>query len=169
MVFLAGMEVKGSMTLSVADEGAGRLKVVTERDAEQDRVFGYQNHPNVNKPLFLSEGVIALKHAEKAFPTVATGGSVGVLRWRYTNKDDDLAQLPISFTVLPEVGSGGTVNVIVEYTLQREAMALSGVTVTVPLGGDVLPTVKTCDGIWKHNTREHTLQWRIDTVNSDNA
>ena len=107
--------------------------------------------------------------ADRAFPTVSVGGSVGVLRWRFTNKDDDLAQLPLSLTVLPEVSGNGNVNVILEYTLQRESMGLSGVIVTVPLGGDVLPNVKSCDGSWKHNTREHCIQWRIDSVNADNA
>ena len=107
--------------------------------------------------------------ADRAFPTVSVGGSVGVLRWRFTNKDDDLAQLPLSLTVLPEVSGNGNVNVILEYTLQRESMGLSGVLVTVPLGGDVLPTVKSCDGSWKHNTREHCIQWRIDSVTADNA
>jgi hypothetical protein len=29
--------------------------------------------------------------------------------------------------------------------------------------------VKACAGAWKHNTREHTLLWRIDTLNQDNA
>jgi hypothetical protein len=169
MVFLAGMEVKGSMTLSVHDEGAARLKVVTQRDSSEDKAWSYQNHPNVNKPLFVSEGLVALKAADRAFPVVATGGSVGVLRWRYTNKDDDVAQLPLSLTCLPEAAANGTVNVILEYTLQREAMSLQGVTVTVPLGGDVVPTVKSCDGSWKHNTREHCILWRIDSVTADNA
>ena len=157
------------MTLSVHDEAAARLKVVTERDGSEDKVYSYQNHPNVNKPLFVSEGIVALKHADRAFPVAAVGGSVGVLRWRYTNKDDDVAQLPLSLTCLPEVGAGGTVNVIVEYALQKEAMSLQGVTVTLPLGGDVVPSVKSCDGSWKHNTREHTILWRIDSVSADNS
>ena len=89
--------------------------------------------------------------------------------WQYTNKDDDISQVPLTVTCWPEEGAGGVINVNLEYTLQFEHLTLSEVIVAVPLGGDVTPNVRNCDGSWKHNTREHTLLWRIDTVNSDNA
>ena len=157
------MEVKGTMTLTVADEAAARLKVITTRG--DDKAFQYQNHPNVNKALFAAEGVVALKQSDRPFPTASP---VGVLRWRYQNKDDDAAQVPLMLTCWPEEAGGGVINVNLEYTLQAEAMTLNGVVIAVPLGGDVTPNVKSCDGQWKHNTREHTLLWRVDTLNTDN-
>jgi hypothetical protein len=158
------MEVKGTMTLTVADEAAARLKVITARG--DDKAFQYQNHPNVNKALWASEGVVALKQSDRPFPTATP---VGVLRWRYQNKDDDAAQVPLMLTCWPEESGGGNINVNLEYTLQADNMTLANVVITVPLGGDVVPNVKSCAGVWKHNTREHTLLWRIDTLNMDNA
>jgi hypothetical protein len=158
------MEVKGTMTLTVADEAAARLKVVTARG--DDKAFQYQNHPNVNKALWAAEGVVALKQADRPFPAATP---VGVLRWRYQNKDDDAAQVPLMLTCWPEESGGGNINVNLEYTLQADTMTLSNVVIAVPLGGDVVPVVKSCAGAWKHNTREHTLLWRIDTLNQDNA
>ena len=77
--------------------------------------------------------------------------------------------MPLTVTCWPEEGSGGVINVNLEYTLQFEHLTLTDVIVAIPLGGDVSPNVRSCDGSWKHNTREHTLLWRIDTLNGDNA
>ena len=99
-------------------------------DRGDDRAFPYQNHPNVNKALFMSDSVIALKQADRAFPA---GAPVGVLKWRYTNKDDDAAQVPLMLTCWPEDAGGGVINVNLEYTLQREDITLQDVIVTVPL------------------------------------
>ena len=66
------------MTLNVADENASRLKIVTT-GGNEDKAFQFQNHPNVNKPLFLSDGIVGLKQSDRAFPAATP---VGVLRWR---------------------------------------------------------------------------------------
>ena len=157
------MEVKGSMTLNVNDEAAARLKVVLDRG--DDKAFQYQNHPNVNKALFASDGVVALKAIDRPFPTATP---VGILRWRYTNKDDDAGQVPLLITCWPEEGAGGNMNVNLEYTLQA-GITLSDLVISLPLGTDATPRVNSCDGVWKHNSRENMLAWRVDSVNSDNG
>lgn len=157
------MEVKGSMTLNVADEAAARLKVVLERG--DDKAFQYQNHPNVNKALFASDGVVALKAIDRPFPAATP---VGILRWRYTNKDDDAAQVPLLLTCWPEEAAGGNMNVNLEYTLQA-GVTLSDLVISLPLGTDATPRVSACDGVWKHNSRENSLAWRVETVNADNG
>jgi hypothetical protein len=124
-------EVKGSLSLTVVDEAAARLKVAIQRG--DDRAFAYQSHPNINKPALggpNGPGIIALKQSDRPFPT---GAPVGVLRWRYAAKDDDSSQLPLMITCWPEEGAGGVYTVNVEYTLQREDVTLTEVIVTVPL------------------------------------
>jgi hypothetical protein len=160
---VVAMEVKGSMTLTVNDDAAARLKVVCERG--DDKAYQYQNHPNVNKALWASDGIVALKAIDRPFPVAVP---VGVLRWRYTNKDDDASQVPLMLTCWPEEGAGGNINVNLEYTLQAD-LTLTDVVITLPLGGDSTPRVGACDGVWKHNTRDNTLAWRIETINSDNG
>lgn len=70
----------------------------------------------------------------------------------------------------PEETGNGQVSVNIEYALQNEALTLNEVLVTVPLGStDAAPRVVACDGAYKHNTRDNTLQWRIDSVSASNA
>ncbi len=122
------MEVKGSLSLLVNDEAAGRLRVVLARG--DDRAFQYQNHPNINKASFANDAVIALKQADRSFPT---GSAIGLVRWRYANKDDDGGQVPLMITCWPEEGPSGTMTVNVEYTLQKREVALQDVIITLPL------------------------------------
>lgn len=123
-----GMEVKGTLSLVVHDESAGRLKLLLKRG--DDRQFQYQTHPNINKQLFTSDGVIAMKSLDKAFPVES---SVGVVRWRWQAKDGDSDAVPLLLNVWPEAGAGGNITVNMEYTLQREDLTLNDVIVTIPL------------------------------------
>lgn len=124
-------EVKGSLSLTVNDEAAARLKVLIKRG--DDRAFSYTAHPNLNKVALggpNADGSIALKQADRPFPT---GAPVGVLRWRYAAKDDDSSQLPLMLTCWPEESGGGMITVNVEYTLQNTDVTLSDLIIAVPL------------------------------------
>jgi hypothetical protein len=123
-----GMEVKGSLSLTVHDESAGRLKLLLKRG--DDKQFQYQTHPNINKAAFTSNSTIEMKSLDKAFPVES---SVGVVRWRWQPKDMDPSYVPLMLNVWPEAGAGGVITVNIEYTLQKEDITLQDVVVTIPL------------------------------------
>ena len=58
-----------------------------------------QTHPNVDKKLFSSDNIIALKNSAKGFPV---SQPLGVLRWRYFTKDETVIPLSsiINFNLL---------------------------------------------------------------------
>ncbi len=123
----ANVQVKGSLTLSVHNPAATRIRVNLSKGSETDS-WSFQNHPNTDKALFAAESCIALKDASKTFPV---GNPVGVLRWRKASKDADFA--PLALNVWPEEQGDGTIALNVEYTLQQEHMELKNVVVSIPL------------------------------------
>lgn len=153
-----GVEVKGVLSLTVQDEASSRVKVHLHRG--DVGAFAFTTHPNIAKPLFASDGVIALKQADRPFPV---GTALGVLRWRSQTADEGAA--PLAVTCWPEEMGNGTVSVTVEYTLNNDALHLADVVITVPLGSDAAPRVNQCGaGTTKHNTRENSLAWHVDSV-----
>ena len=160
---IESIEIKGMLSLAVADEAHARLRMATAKGPGSEK-FAFTTHPNVNKAAFTSDGTIALKQPDRPFPV---GAPLGVLRWRYAGSDE--ATLPLALTVWPEEGPGGSINVNIEYSLTAEEMTLTDVTVTVPLPHDATPKVAHCDGTHKHNTRENHLTWHIDVISADNG
>lgn len=159
------MEVRGMLTLTVHDEARAKLRVTTRRG--DTSAFQFQTHPNLNKPLFLSEGVVALKQADRAFPV---GTPIGVLRWRYGAKDTDGSNVPVALTCWPEEVGNGVINVNLEYVLQpsAETLSLRDVTISIPLGASQdAPKVVSCAGTWRHDTRRNLLTWHIEEVSVD--
>ena len=61
------MEVKGTLSLTVTNPEFARCVVRLRRG--DDAGYQFQNHPNVNKPLFASDAVLALKNTDREFPT----------------------------------------------------------------------------------------------------
>jgi hypothetical protein len=56
-------------------------------------LFG-KTHPNVNKPLFGSDKIIAFRDSSKEFPL---NTPTGVLRWRFISKDEGFIPLSSKF------------------------------------------------------------------------
>lgn len=157
------VEVKGMLSLTVADDAHARLRMGLRRGPGIDK-WALTTHPNVNKAAFTSDGMIALKQPDRPFPV---GAPLGVLRWRYAGTDE--SSLPITLNVWPEEGAGGSINVNIEYALAHEGMTLHDVTVTIPLAPDMTPKVGQADGLARHDTRANALVWSLDTVSADNA
>lgn len=158
------MDVRGSLTALVNDKSAERMRIILSHG--QDKVFNYQIHPHVNKALFSeTPSIITLKDTSRALPI---GNSVGLLRWRYQNKDDDSSQVPLLITCWPEEGANGMVNVNLEYTLQNPNLTLNEVLIFVPIVGDQTPKVTLCDGVYQHNPRANVLIWRLESVSREN-
>jgi hypothetical protein len=67
----------------------------------------------VNKALYESGRVLALKDSGKGFPVARP---VGVLRWSLTTNDE--SAMPLTINCWPEEEGNGVMNVNIEYTLQ---------------------------------------------------
>lgn len=162
---IESMVVKGSLTLTIADESVARLAVALAR-GPSDKLYQYQTHPQVNKAAFASASTLVLKDPAKPLPV---GPPVGMLRWTRTVKDTEATGVaPVTITCWPEAAAGGGFTVSLEYTLQDTSVALEDLTITVPLGGDVAPRVASCSvGDWRHNAREHSLVWSIGPVGGE--
>lgn len=76
-------ELFGLLTLKVADEKYGKIKVQLENNVNKS--IQLQTHPNVDKELFRSSNQIGLKNPTKPFPI---NTDVGVLKWRYQTQDE---------------------------------------------------------------------------------
>lgn len=76
-------ELFGLLTLKVADEKYGKIKVLLDNNANKS--IQLQTHPNVDKDLFKSTNQIGLKNSTKPFPI---NTDVGVLKWRYQTQDE---------------------------------------------------------------------------------
>lgn len=81
-------ELFGLLTLKVADEKYGKIKVQLENNVNKS--IQLQTHPNVDKELFRSANQIGLKNPTKPFPI---NTDVGVLKWRYQTQDESAIPL----------------------------------------------------------------------------
>lgn len=99
----------------------------------------------------------------KGFPV---GRPVGVLKWSYSAED----AAPITINCWPEDdGSGGVVNVNIEFELNRPDMVLQDVNIVLPLGTTDLPAIESIDGQYKHDPARGMLCWHHDTVDESNS
>lgn len=85
---LQSFELFGLLTLKVADEKYGKIKIQLENNA--NKAIQLQTHPNVDKELFKSASIIGLKNPTKPFPI---NTDVGVLKWRYQTQDESAIPL----------------------------------------------------------------------------
>lgn len=60
----------------LADDSA-RIRVATASGANAG--YQFKTHPNIDKGLYSSEGVLGLKDPDRPFPT---GSALGILKWR---------------------------------------------------------------------------------------
>lgn len=91
---LQAFELSGLLTLRVADEKFGRIKIFL--DNNDQRGIQLQTHPNIDKELFRTKNQIGLKNPAKPFPM---NTDVGVLKWRYTTQDESAVPLTSKFIV----------------------------------------------------------------------
>ncbi|TDH65551.1 hypothetical protein CCR75_005697 [Bremia lactucae] len=156
---LQQLEVKGSLFVSVNDPSAGCCRLKLRTNGADGITF--QTHPKVDKRLYDSESVLALRDPSKPFPTTR----VAFLRWSLKTQDESM--LPLNITCWPEEEGDGQINVSVEYSLDRD-MVLENVNVVLPLGGQDAPSVAHVDGLYQHNAAEGSLLWHQDQIKSTN-
>ncbi|KAJ3338326.1 hypothetical protein HDU93_009626, partial [Gonapodya sp. JEL0774] len=85
---LDSLEVKGDVTLRVSDPARSRLRLQMRSGVEDVK---FNTHPQVDKNLFSSSNVLALKDPSKPFPI---NQALGILRYRFSSKSEDA--LPLS-------------------------------------------------------------------------
>lgn len=85
---LQTFELSGLLTLRVADEKFGRIKIYLENNDQ--RGIQLQTHPNIDKELFRTKNQIGLKNPAKPFPM---NTDVGVLKWRFQTQDETAVPL----------------------------------------------------------------------------
>ena len=93
---LTSMEVKGSLMLRVTDPSKASCKIALS--LEDDPAIQYMTHPKVDKPSFLSEKVVQLREGSSGgFPV---GQALGILKWRYTSKEESKMPLTGEFFMM---------------------------------------------------------------------
>src|SRR3546814_18164422 len=107
---LQGMEINGTMSLTVTSEDAGRCQVGTS--VSSDLGFNFQTHPKINKGQYDANGSLVLKEPQKGVPAQRP---VGILRWTHQPSNDSL--VPIKINCWPEEESRGRMLVTIEYSL----------------------------------------------------
>jgi hypothetical protein len=152
-------DVKGTLTLT-ANTDAGTLALVQVNKASIPSTFNVATHPKVDKKMYETQGVLALK-GDKGFPVARP---VGVLRWSYNGED----AAPITINCWPE-DEGGSITVNIEMELTRKDLVLYDVNILLPLGSTETPVVENIDGVYKHDARSGMMCWHFDQVDASNS
>ncbi|KAJ1912910.1 coatomer subunit delta [Tieghemiomyces parasiticus] len=157
------LEVKGELTLVVADEDKGQLQLRIDLGDESNMQI--KTHPHIDKKRFQGEHVLALKDASRSFPV---NQPVGLFKWRFVSQDD--ASLPLSINCWPTVLGDGRTEVNIEYELESEDLELKGVTISIPLPADgpARPVIGNVDGDYTVNPRTQTLEWQFPIIDRSN-
>ncbi|XP_068084701.1 coatomer subunit delta isoform X2 [Anabrus simplex] len=158
---LQSFELHGLVTLRIADEKWGRIRVQLEN--KDSRGIQLQTHPNVDKELFKLKSQIGLKNPSKPFPLHT---DVGVLKWRFQSQDESC--IPLSINCWPSENGQGGCDVNIEYELDHEDMELNDVCITIPLPIGSTPVVNEYDGEYTHDPRKNVLLWTLPIIDSSN-
>ncbi|CAG8516169.1 18829_t:CDS:2, partial [Racocetra fulgida] len=149
---LENLEVKGDLELTISDPNMTRIKISVR--AVDDGNLQLKTHPNVDKKLFSTDSIIALKNPGKGFPV---NQPLGVLRWRFITKDETLIPL-----------SNGTIDVNIEYELESENQEFKEVMISIPLPPVGNPVVGDVDGHYEVNRQTRTLEWQLPIIDASN-
>ncbi|XP_037031893.1 coatomer subunit delta [Bradysia coprophila] len=158
---LQAFELSGLLTLRISDEKMARIKVeIQNNDAKGIQL---QTHPNVDKELFKTRGLIGLKNSAKPFPL---NTDVGVLKWRWQTQDE--SSVPLTINCWPSENGEGGCDVNIEYELEHQRLELQDVCISIPLPLNSHPSVAECDGDYHHDSRKNVLQWNLPVIDASN-
>ncbi|XP_055594363.1 coatomer subunit delta [Uranotaenia lowii] len=156
---LQNFELSGLLTLRIADEKYGRIRV--QLDNSDQRGIQLQTHPNVDKELFKSRCQIGLKNPAKPFPL---NTDVGVLKWRYQTQDE--SAVPLTINCWPSENAEGGCDVNIEYELEHPRLELHDVCITIPMPMNITPSIAECDGDYNHDSRKNVLYWNLPVIDA---
>lgn len=158
---LEGMEVTGTMSLTVTKEENACIKVLLEGSPHPG--YQFKTHPNIDKAAYSSDNTLGLKDPARPFPT---GAPLGVLKWRLSTAEESL--VPISINCWPSV-SGGQSYVNIEYE-SNAPFDLHDVKIVVPLPAlPGPPAVNSIDGTWQYDARKSVWLWTIELIDANGS
>ncbi|EXX69863.1 uncharacterized protein OCT59_005385 [Rhizophagus irregularis] len=158
---LESLEVKGDLELTISDPNLTKIKMSVRADDES--AVQFKTHPYVDKKLFSSDSIIALKNSTKGFPV---NQPLGVLRWRYITKDETV--IPLSINCWPSPSGDGTFDVNIEYELENDEQEFKDVLISIPLPSGGNPVVGDVDGHYEVNRQARTLDWQLPIIDASN-
>ncbi|ORY18901.1 clathrin adaptor, mu subunit [Neocallimastix californiae] len=178
---LENLEIKGDMILRISDANSTHLRI--QLDNSFNRNFQFKTHPQVDKRLFNTESVIALKDPSKPFPV---GTPLGILKWRFATRDESFIPLSIKYksdkylkylydceinsliNCWPTPNVNGSCDVNIEYELEVPNITLNNVSIIIPYPGMGNPTVGEVDGSYNINHQNRYVEWQIPIIDADN-
>merc|ERR1711981_826839 len=144
---LETMEMHGQLTMRIADESFGRIKL--QLKGHTNELVQLQTHPNIDRELLKTKTQIALKNPSKPFPL---NTDIGVLKWRLQTTDE--SNIPLSINCWPSDNGSGGCDVNIEFELENTDLELNDVTIAIPLPhGCGSPNISECEGDYTHDTR----------------
>ncbi|CAG8667937.1 3415_t:CDS:2, partial [Acaulospora colombiana] len=158
---LENLEVKGDMELTISDPNMTRIKISVR--AVDDGTLQLKTHPNVDKKLFSTDSIIALKNPGRGFPV---NQPLGILRWRFITKDE--TAIPLSINCWPSPAGDGTIDVNIEYELESENQEFKDVVISIPLPSSGNPVVGDVDGHYEISRQPRALEWQLPIIDSSN-
>ena len=157
---LEQMDLQGNMLLEVRNEEDALIRVVTNAGANAG--FQFKTHPNIDKGLHANEKILGLKDPNRPFPC---GSALGVLKWRFSTKDE--SAVPLSINCWPTI-NGGETAVSIEYEATEE-MDLQNVVISIPCPPcRSPPVVNSCDGDFRFDARHGVMEWNIELIDASN-
>lgn len=156
-------EVKGTITYTANTDAGTAANVAVNKSVYGAKCvsgWSFATHPKVDKRLYEQKGVLSIKDG-KGFPL---NRPVGILRWTY-NGDDSA---PITVNCWPE-DEGGSINVNMEFELQRNDAVITDVNILFPLGSTDAPAIESIDGQYKHDRNTGMMCWHHDVIDAKNS
>lgn len=163
---IVASEVKGDLNLRINDSVLARSKILL--NVNDTKNTQYKTHPNVDRNLFSSEGIIALKDKTKPFPF--NDQSLGVLRWRATAKEGDSSLVPVLFTAWVSV-SDNQADVTLEYELSQEYLqahplqeSFDNVSILVPISLEEIILKEDSTGLVLYEVLDAGVEFNIQQI-----
>ncbi|KAH7097224.1 hypothetical protein BKA62DRAFT_716877 [Auriculariales sp. MPI-PUGE-AT-0066] len=162
---IRALELKGDLNLTVNSAPLAKARLQLKPLASGATSVTFKQHPNVAKFAPGGDRVVALKDKNKAFPV---GQPLGVLKWRYADKDESV--IPLSINVWPTLNAAdGTADVSVEYELEAAHLTLSDFVLSIPLPAGASLTSVSDEDAAVLNEETGALEWRVASVSADEA
>jgi hypothetical protein len=154
------IDVKGELTLAISQPELCKLSL---RLAPIDqKTYKCSTHPNINKQTFTADSSLVLKDPSKGFPP---NMPLGLLKWRFTSKDDDALPLKVSCWVSP---SAKQTTVNIEFELLNQSLSLREMKVLLPIPGTVAPKLEGSEGA-QYSAKSRQLLWTVPVVDAQSS
>lgn len=106
--------------------------------------------------------MLQLSDKTKPFPMGQENAPV-IIKWRYQKADE--AEVPFTLNFWPNAEDGRTV-VSVEFAREKE-FDYRNVQVEIPCPSTEPPSVSSCDGDFKYDSRANVLIWTIESISEE--